>query len=609
MKKLFNARSREASFDRAAKQSPVRRLMRGIRDHRLVISCAAVAVLGAAVLAAVLSGSAPAGAAPSANKSASLPTEEVTLIPTEGLFTPPPSAGNAEEPTLAAAEASRTPEPSPVTVALRELPIVPVVNEVPDENATREPLPPIVTQAPYEEVVTEVPIVTPGVMRSNNFVLVRYGEHSDLIPAVQERLMILWYMDQDEPTDYLGRVTTAAIEVFQRRNDIPVSGKLNTKTYNALFNINARSYLCTYGDTGSDVEFIQERLFELGYLKSKSGEFDDETLSAVKEFQEYNKLDVDGKVGRNTKEMLYSPDAKPRMLEYGDYGERVLSYQLRLKELGYLTTEPDGMYGTDTRMAVMRFQAQNGLVVDGYLGPSTCAKLESDDVNGNALSYSMHGSDVMNVQTRLYELNYMRAQDVNSYYTSITEQAVRLFQRNNGLDVDGKVGKFTMNKLMSDSAVRASSPVVPQSSSSSNSGSSGSSGNSGNSGSNGSVSARINNFISIARSKLGSRYVRGGKGPTVFDCSGFVYWCMNRAGINQSYMTSYMWRSCTRYPRNNSIYNVKKGDVIVYYGHVAICTETWTHIDASGSNGKVVERSFNSPYWYRNFICSFRVFN
>ncbi len=68
-------------------------------------------------------------------------------------------------------------------------------------------------------------------------------------------------------------------------------------------------------------------------------------------------------------------------------------------------------------------------------------------------------------------------------------------------------------------------------------------------------------------------------------------------------MTSYMWRSCTRYQRNNNINNVKRGDVIVYYGHVAICSGKWTMIDASQSNGSIVERSFNSNYWHRNFIC------
>ncbi len=264
-------------------------------------------------------------------------------------------------------------------------------------------------------------------------------------------------------------------------------------------------------------------------------------------------------------------------------------------------------------MAVRRFQEQNSLIADGYLGPITRDTLMSDDAVGNALSYSMHGSDVKNVQQSLYELNYLRAKNINSVYTSLTEKAVKLFQKNNGLTVDGKVGRHTMNVLFSDDAVRASSPVTDG----------GTGGGGGGGGSNPTpkpsdpdpdpdpgegASERIDRFIRIARSKLGCRYVRGGKGPNVFDCSGFVYWCINKAGISQGYMTSYMWRSCTRYQRNNNINNVKRGDVIVYYGHVAICSGKWTMIDASQSNGRIVERSFNSNYWHRNFICSFRIF-
>ena len=145
----------------------------------------------------------------------------------------------------------------------------------------------------------------------------------------------------------------------------------------------------------------------------------------------------------------------PKAFNIGDSGDNILLYQNRLQKLGYLTTEPDGIYGTDTQMAVRRFQEQNSLIADGYLGPITRDTLMSDDAVGNALSYSMHGSDVKNVQQRLYELNYLRAKNINSYYTSLTEKAVKLFQKNNGLTVDGKVGRHTMNVLFSDDAVRA----------------------------------------------------------------------------------------------------------------------------------------------------------
>lgn len=487
--------------------------------------------------------------------------------------------------------------------------------EQPGEIGDTDPAETTTPQTTHNIYITPVPIISMRPVDETKDVA-KAGEHNDVIPDVQERLMILWYMDQDEPTDYFGNITKNALRTFQRRNELEVTGRLDPATYELLMSNDAKAYLCMIGDSGQDVVAVKQRLYELGYIDTKKGGFDEAMEAGVKEFQAANNLSVDGKVGRNTKEALYNPECVPKAFNIGDSGDNILLYQNRLQKLGYLTTEPDGIYGTDTQMAVRRFQEQNSLIADGYLGPITRDALMSDDAVGNALSYSMHGSDVKNVQQRLYELNYLRAKNINSYYTSLTEKAVKLFQKNNGLTVDGKVGRHTMNVLFSDDAVRASSPVT-------DGGTGGGGTGGGGGGSNPTpkpsdpdpdpdpgegASERIDRFIRIARSKLGSRYVRGGKGPNVFDCSGFVYWCINKAGISQGYMTSYMWRSCTRYQRNNNINNVKRGDVIVYYGHVAICSGNWTMIDASQSNGRVVERSFNSNYWHRNFICSFRIF-
>lgn len=492
--------------------------------------------------------------------------------------------------------------------------------EQPGEIGDTDPAETTTPQTTHNIYITPVPIVSMRPIDETKDVA-KAGEHNDVIPDVQERLMILWYMDQDEPTDYFGNITKNALRTFQRRNELEVTGRLDPATYELLMSNDAKAYLCMIGDSGQDVVAIKQRLYELGYIDTKKGGFDEAMEAGVKEFQAANNLSVDGKVGRNTKEALYNPECVPKAFNIGDSGDNILLYQNRLQKLGYLTTEPDGIYGTDTQMAVRRFQEQNSLIADGYLGPITRDALMSDDAVGNALSYSMHGSDVKNVQQRLYELNYLRAKNINSYYTSLTEKAVKLFQKNNGLTVDGKVGRHTMSVLFSDDAVRASSPVTDGGTGGGGTGGGGTGGGGG--GSNPTpkpsdpdpdpdpgegASERIDRFIRIARSKLGCRYVRGGKGPNVFDCSGFVYWCINKAGISQGYMTSYMWRSCTRYQRNNNINNVKRGDVIVYYGHVAICSGNWTMIDASQSNGRVVERSFNSNYWHRNFICSFRIF-
>ncbi|MEL7602468.1 MAG: C40 family peptidase [Bacillota bacterium] len=118
-------------------------------------------------------------------------------------------------------------------------------------------------------------------------------------------------------------------------------------------------------------------------------------------------------------------------------------------------------------------------------------------------------------------------------------------------------------------------------------------------------------FLSIAKSKLGSKYVRGGKGPNTFDCSGFVYWCLNQAGVSQSYMTSSSWQKTTKYQRISKMSDLQAGDVISYKGHVGIYLGGGKMIDASSSDGKVritASDIRSSSYWTSHFVCGYRIF-
>ncbi len=64
-----------------------------------------------------------------------------------------------------------------------------------------------------------------------------------------------------------------------------------------------------------------------------------------------------------------------RMLRLGSCGYQVKALQERLSELGY-TCKPDGDFGPGTRKAVLAFQADNGLAVDGKVGDATHEALE-----------------------------------------------------------------------------------------------------------------------------------------------------------------------------------------------------------------------------------------
>jgi len=430
----------------------------------------------------------------------------------------------------------------------------------------------------------------------------RVGVEHESVAKLQERLMELGFMDNDEPTEYYGAVTQAAVKSFQRQNNLVQDGIVGPSTWQAIMAPEAKYYAVGNGDQGDDIQRIQSRLYELGYLATEdlvTGNFGDKTQEAVLKLQEVNNIEQDGRVGRQTMNLLYSDEIKPNMLVYGDRSEVVQAAQERLKALGYLTTEPDGAYGLDTSIALKQFQSRNDLVVDGYLGPSTRAVLNSQDAAPNGMSLGDQGDSVQRVQQLLNKYGYLSSSNITGYYGEVTETAVKNFQKNNRLSADGSVGMQTMAKLTGND-VRRSTGGTAAGGSGGKTGSSSSGGSSGAKGGAGSL-------ISIASSKIGCPYVYGAKGPNSFDCSGFVYWCLNQAGVKQSYITSSGWRNVGKYTKISSFNNLQAGDIIVVSGHVGIVAGGGTVIDASSSNGRVVHRSLGS-WWRNSFICGWRIF-
>ena len=67
-----------------------------------------------------------------------------------------------------------------------------------------------------------------------------------------------------------------------------------------------------YGDSGDSVRALQQRLLDLGYYEARvSGGYYQITRTAVRKFQQYNGLAVDGVAGRETQELLFSSAAVP----------------------------------------------------------------------------------------------------------------------------------------------------------------------------------------------------------------------------------------------------------------------------------------------------------
>jgi cell wall-associated NlpC family hydrolase len=241
----------------------------------------------------------------------------------------------------------------------------------------------------------------------------------------------------------------------------------------------------------------------------------------------------------------------------------------------------------------------------------------------------MKGADVKAVQKRLKALGYLKTNSqVNGYYGDVTESAVEEFQRRNGLSADGTVGPKTLEKLNSSSAKKAkvtpkpatAKPKVvtakPGSKTTPKPGSK-TTPKTATTKPVDNTKKGVEKLIAIAESKIGCPYSRGAKGPSRFDCSGFVYWCMKQAGFSGGYMTSITWRSCTRYPRINSMSQIQRGDILVFKGnsmdsgHVGIYLGGGKMIDASSGAGQVriTTSVLSGNYWKQHFLMAYRIYN
>jgi N-acetylmuramoyl-L-alanine amidase len=164
-----------------------------------------------------------------------------------------------------------------------------------------------------------------------------------------------------------------------------------------------------------------------------------------------------------------------QLLRRGDSGPAVAQLRAMLTSQGLLPPPPPG--GTETNAeaasfdiavehAVRAFQQRRGLISDGLVGRATyqalCdARLE---LGCRMLSYvvarPLRGDDVCTLQDRLLELGY-DANRADGIFGPQTETALRSFQRDYGLLVDGACGPATLRALRQlQPKVRGGRPVL-----------------------------------------------------------------------------------------------------------------------------------------------------
>ena len=139
----------------------------------------------------------------------------------------------------------------------------------------------------------------------------------------------------------------------------------------------------------------------------------------------------------------------------GKTGETVKYIQNKLINKGYFLgrTGADGIFGFQTEKAVRQFQIDSNLSADGIIGPLTWEKLEdptiviSSSYPGSIIGMGARGENVVKIQKELIRRGYNVPGGADGQYGSGCRETVKKFQGDNGLEIDGVVGKRTWDTL------------------------------------------------------------------------------------------------------------------------------------------------------------------
>lgn len=130
--------------------------------------------------------------------------------------------------------------------------------------------------------------------------LLKEGMESDVVKFLQKDLKELGYFDC-EVTGYFGEITVNAVKNFQRDNGLVQDGIVGASTFDNINRILRPDNLLKDGMENLQVLMLQSDLKDLGFFEVEpTGYYGDITIEAVKKFQAYYGLAVDGIAGNST---------------------------------------------------------------------------------------------------------------------------------------------------------------------------------------------------------------------------------------------------------------------------------------------------------------------
>ncbi|MBI3032655.1 peptidoglycan-binding protein [Candidatus Woesearchaeota archaeon] len=236
-----------------------------------------------------------------------------------------------------------------------------------------------------------------------------------------------------------GLKTRNAVINIQKLFNVRADGIVGHKT-SQIFR--QRTPILKFGMRSSAVSNLQKNLNNrFGTGLKQDGVFGPKTQAALKNVQGMYGLKREGIFGQKTSLAISS---EPRIIKIGLRGNYVRGLQQNLNNRLGMGLKEDGIFGPKTRTAVRSTQSMYGLKRDGIFGPHTRNAIENH--TPHTVMFGSHGVGVSTLQTMLNRRG--AGLKVDGMFGPKTQGAVRQFQMNNGLRVDGIIGRNSWAKLM-----------------------------------------------------------------------------------------------------------------------------------------------------------------
>jgi len=190
------------------------------------------------------------------------------------------------------------------------------------------------------------------------------------------------------------------------------------------------------------------------------------------------------------------------------------------------------------------------------------------------LGVGSKSGQVASLQQDLRVLGYFSYKTNTGYYGTVTESAVKAFQRAHGLAVNGKVGLTTGPVIQAEAQKKLAIlfPAYP-----------------------------AQGIINTAKQYVGVPYRWGGTTPSGFDCSGFVGYVMNQHRIGLPRTSAQM------YTVGKAVSSPQPGDLVFFStyapgaSHAGIYVGNNEFISSTSSKGVKIE-SMSNPYWGPRYV-------